>query len=60
MCKSTALFVFGAGLAWTQSNNATNVILFIGDGVSVSSLSAASIYGYNKPQAFVPVLLALL
>jgi alkaline phosphatase len=30
---------------------AKNVILFIGDGVGVSSLNAAGIYGYGKPQA---------
>jgi alkaline phosphatase len=30
---------------------AKNVILFIGDGVGVSSLNAASIYGYQRPQA---------
>src|SRR5580700_7921770 len=30
---------------------ANNVILFIGDGVGVSSLNAASIYGYQKAQA---------
>jgi len=30
---------------------ARNVILFIGDGVGISSLNAASIYGYGKPQA---------
>src|SRR5580693_7641825 len=30
---------------------AKNVILFVGDGVGVSSLNAASIYGYGKPQA---------
>src|SRR5215475_8870639 len=30
---------------------AKNVILFIGDGAGVSSLNAASIYGYGRPQA---------
>ncbi len=30
---------------------AKNVILFIGDGAGISSLNAASIYGYGKPQA---------
>jgi len=30
---------------------AKNIILFIGDGAGVSSLNAASIYGYGKPQA---------
>jgi alkaline phosphatase len=28
-----------------------NIILFLGDGVGVSSLNAASIYGYGRPQA---------
>jgi alkaline phosphatase len=36
------------GAAYSQ---AKNVILFIGDGGGVSSLNAASIYGYGKPQA---------
>jgi alkaline phosphatase len=31
--------------------SAKNVIIFIGDGTGLSSLNAASIYGYNKPQA---------
>jgi alkaline phosphatase len=30
---------------------AKNIILFIGDGAGISSLNAASIYGYGKPQA---------
>ncbi len=30
---------------------ARNIILFIGDGGGVTSLNAASIYGYGKPQA---------
>jgi alkaline phosphatase len=32
-------------------SQAKNVILFIGDGAGFSSLNAASIYGYGKPQA---------
>jgi alkaline phosphatase len=32
-------------------SQAKNVILFIGDGAGISSLNAASIYGYGKPQA---------
>lgn len=32
-------------------NKAKNVILFIGDGVGISSLNAASIYGHQKSQA---------
>jgi alkaline phosphatase len=38
----------GGTPAWAA---AKNVILFIGDGVGVSSLNAASIYGYQRPQA---------
>jgi len=34
-----------------QSVQAKNVIIFMGDGTGVSSLNAASIYGYNRPQA---------
>ena len=37
--------------AASASSQAKNVILFIGDGAGVSSLNAASIYGYGKPQA---------
>ncbi len=40
--------VFSAASAFGQ---AKNIILFIGDGAGVSSLNAASIYGYGKPQA---------
>jgi len=32
-------------------SQAMNVILFVGDGAGISSLNAASIYGYGKPQA---------
>src|SRR5215468_9488167 len=32
-------------------SQARNVILFVGDGVGVSSLNAASIYGYGRAQA---------
>jgi alkaline phosphatase len=42
-----ATALFGAS-AFSQ---AKNVILFIGDGAGVSSLNAASIYGYGKPQS---------
>jgi alkaline phosphatase len=34
-----------------QSAPAKNIILFLGDGTGVSSLNAASIYGYNEPQS---------
>ncbi len=37
--------------SFAQSAPAKNIILFLGDGTGVSSLNAASIYGYNKPQA---------
>ena len=38
----------GSTPAYSQ---ARNVILFVGDGAGISSLNAASIYGYGKPQA---------
>jgi alkaline phosphatase len=34
-----------------QAARAKNIIIFMGDGTGVSSLNAASIYGYNMPQA---------
>jgi alkaline phosphatase len=34
-----------------QATRAKNVIIFMGDGTGVSSLNAASINGYDKPQA---------
>jgi alkaline phosphatase len=40
-----------AGQSFAQSSKAKNIIIFMGDGVGVSSLNAASIYGYNKPQS---------
>ena len=45
-----SLVLLLAGPASVQAQRAKNVVLFIGDGVGVSSLSAASIYGYNQPQ----------
>ncbi|HEY6302554.1 MAG TPA: alkaline phosphatase [Terriglobales bacterium] len=45
---SLAIFAIGSLPAWSQ---AKNVILFLGDGVGVSSLNAASIYGYGRAQA---------
>jgi alkaline phosphatase len=39
------------GSAIAQTVPAKNIIIFMGDGTGVSSLNAASIYGYNKPQA---------
>jgi alkaline phosphatase len=44
----SATLALAAGPAWA---GAKNVILFVGDGVGVSSLNAASIYGYQRPQA---------
>jgi len=40
-----------ASQCFAQSNKARNIIIFMGDGTGVSSLNAASIYGYNKPQS---------
>jgi alkaline phosphatase len=34
-----------------QPARAKNIIIFMGDGTGVSSLNAASIYGYNSPQS---------
>ena len=52
MNKSALIFHLAA-LSFTASafGQAKSVILFIGDGAGVSSLNAASIYGYGKPQA---------
>jgi alkaline phosphatase len=47
-----ALFVTCLAIAGTPVwGAAKNVIFFIGDGAGVSSLNAASIYGYQRPQA---------
>jgi alkaline phosphatase len=47
-----ALFMTGFAIAGAPVwGAAKNVILFIGDGAGVSSLNAASIYGYQRPQA---------
>src|ERR1700733_6454494 len=43
-----AVMALNSSSAFSQ---AKNVILFIGDGAGISSLNAASIYGYGKPQA---------
>jgi alkaline phosphatase len=40
-----------ASQCMAQVVHAKNVIIFMGDGTGVSSLNAASIYGYNKPQS---------
>src|ERR1700690_2992109 len=39
------------GAAGAQHAPARNVIFFLGDGTGISSLNAASIYGYGRPQA---------
>lgn len=43
--------LMSAGTCFSQSGQAKNIIIFMGDGTGVSSLNAASIYGYNKPQS---------
>ena len=43
-----AVMALNSSSAFSQ---AKNVILFIGDGAGISSLNAASILGYGKPQA---------
>src|ERR1039457_7415464 len=37
--------------SFCQTQPAKNIIIFMGDGTGVSSLNAASIYGYDKPQS---------
>jgi alkaline phosphatase len=51
--KKQALTLLAVSCITTASAfaQAKNVILFVGDGVGVSSLNAAGIYGYGKPQA---------
>src|ERR1019366_5428534 len=46
-----ALTVVFASQCVAQAARAKNIIIFMGDGTGVSSLNAASIYGYNKPQS---------
>jgi alkaline phosphatase len=46
-----AVIVVLASQCFAQSSKAKNVIIFMGDGTGVSSLNAASIYGYDKPQS---------
>jgi alkaline phosphatase len=46
-----AVIVILASQCFAQSSKAKNVIIFMGDGTGVSSLNAASIYGYDKPQS---------
>jgi alkaline phosphatase len=47
----TGLMLIVAATAAPAYPQAKNIILFIGDGAGISSLNAASIYGYGKPQA---------
>jgi alkaline phosphatase len=50
--RKSALTLAAISIAITPAFAQTkNVILFVGDGAGVSSLNAASIYGYGKPQA---------
>jgi alkaline phosphatase len=51
MKKIAALFIATCVSSIPACAAAKNVILFIGDGAGVSSLNAASIYGYQRPQA---------
>ena len=51
MRRIAAIAALTAALAGAQPPRAKNVILFFGDGVGVSSLNAASIYGYGRAQA---------
>src|ERR1700716_1820152 len=49
--RPALLIIAMASTAIAASAQAKNVILFIGDGAGISSLNAASILGYGKPQA---------
>jgi alkaline phosphatase len=52
MKKTIVLPILAVSLCATPAfSQAKNVILFIGDGAGISSLNAASISGYGKPQA---------
>src|ERR1700682_3582602 len=52
MNKTIVLPILAVALSATPAySQAKNVILFIGDGAGVSSLNAASIYGYGKARA---------
>jgi alkaline phosphatase len=52
MNKTIVLPILAVSLCATPAfSQAKNVILFIGDGAGISSLNAASISGYGKPQA---------
>jgi alkaline phosphatase len=49
--QSTVLLIATVLSAFPAYSQARNVILFIGDGAGISSLNAASIYGYGEPRS---------
>ncbi|HLK65898.1 MAG TPA: alkaline phosphatase [Bryobacteraceae bacterium] len=49
--RTNILILIAAGALPLAAAPAKNAILFIGDGAGVSSLNAASIYGYGRAQA---------
>jgi alkaline phosphatase len=51
MNKQSAVLIATLLSAVPAFPQAKNIILFIGDGAGISSLNAASIYGYGSPQA---------
>jgi alkaline phosphatase len=48
--RTFLIALLSAGVSSAQAQ-AKNVILFFGDGAGVSSLNAASLYGYGRAQA---------
>src|SRR5882757_7780652 len=51
MIKPVVVLIAIAASTPPAFGRSKNVILFVGDGAGISSLNAASIYGYGKPQA---------
>ncbi len=51
MKKILCLLWVGVSLASAREPRARNVILFLGDAGGLPTLNAASLYGYNRPQA---------
>ena len=49
-CSTVIIALLSMGVASAQTQ-AKNVIFFLGDGAGISSLNAASIYGYGRAQA---------
>jgi alkaline phosphatase len=49
--KTVIIALLSMSAASAQQTPAKNVIFFLGDGAGISSLNAASIYGYGRPQA---------